>query len=677
MDQQVPIVRKLAEDVVNRIAAGEVIQRPANALKELLENSLDAKSTNIQVTLKNGGLKLLQIQDNGTGIRTEDLGIVCERFTTSKLQQFEDLTKISTYGFRGEALASISHVAHLTITTKTNGALCAYKGLYKDGKLKAPPKSCAGNVGTIITVEDLFHNIATRKKSMKSFNEEHLKVVEVVSRYAIHNPLVGFTVKKQGELLTEVKTNQGSTHIDNIQAIYGSAISRALLEVNDYCNILKVKIKGYVSNPNFSAKKQIFILFINDRLVDSQGLRKAVDQVYSIYLAKGSHPFIYLSLHLDPMNVDVNVHPTKHEVHFLHEDKVIDKVVDAIQDKLSGTNTSRTFYTQTRLPMSNDTLIDKSNEKIEIKESQKLKITNSPNVSQSKMVRTDCAEQKIDKFLNTSNSSNSTLMLPKSKTNDVITRREIKLTSVLSLRKEIENRCSETLQTIFQNHKYVGAASPTWSLFQHDTNLYICNSNNVLQEMFYQIMMYEFGNFGVIQFSNALSIYELIMIALELSESGYQGSEDKPKEELARDATEILTSRASMLNDYFSIEIDTDANILSIPLLLEGFLPDLDGLPLYLLRLASEVDWSSEKQCFLSFCRETARFYILHPWKQQCSDNDDISDAAPDRNWAWSLEHVLYPSLRKSFQPPRHFLEDGTLLQIASLPDMYKVFERC
>ncbi|KAE8597187.1 hypothetical protein XENTR_v10016382 [Xenopus tropicalis] len=389
------VIRRLEETVVNRIAAGEVIQRPANAIKEMIENCLDAKSTSIQVTVKDGGMKLIQIQDNGTGIRKEDLDIVCERFTTSKLQSFEDLSNISTYGFRGEALASISHVAHVTITTKTADGKCAYRASYADGKLKTPPKPCAGNQGTQISVEDLFYNISTRRKALKSPSEEHARIVEVVSRYAIHNSGISFSVKKQGETMADVRTLSNATTVDNIRTVFGNAVSRELIEVGCEEEKLAFKMKGYVTNANYSMKKCIFLLFINARLVESTALKKAIETVYAAYLPKNTHPFLYLSLEIAPQNVDVNVHPTKHEVHFLHEDSIIERVQQHIESKLLGSNSSRMYFTQTLLPGNSVCASNVTKPPPASSTSQK----SSEKVYAHQMVRTDSREQKLDAFL--------------------------------------------------------------------------------------------------------------------------------------------------------------------------------------------------------------------------------------------------------------------------------------
>ncbi|MDN6194810.1 MAG: DNA mismatch repair endonuclease MutL, partial [Alkalibacterium sp.] len=202
-------IKHLDTSVVNRIAAGEIIVQPANALKELLENSIDAKSTMIDILIKDGGLKLLQISDNGHGINRDDMSLLCERFTTSKLSKFEDLESIATYGFRGEALASISHIARLSVITKTRLSRLAHKAYYLNGKLtnanfkagvsNVEPKPIAGKDGTQIIVEDLFYNVPSRLKTLKSKNDEFSKILDVIGRYAVHTEGVGFSCKKFGE----------------------------------------------------------------------------------------------------------------------------------------------------------------------------------------------------------------------------------------------------------------------------------------------------------------------------------------------------------------------------------------------------------------------------------------------------------------------------------------------
>jgi DNA mismatch repair protein MLH1 len=359
-----PRIVKLEESVVNRIAAGEVVQRPSAAIKEMLENSLDAGATSIAITVKGGGLQLLQIQDNGCGIRKEDLGIVCERFTTSKLRTFDDLKTISTFGFRGEALASITHVAHVTITTKTADSQCAYKAKYSDGILvpvkagdKAEPKMCAGNTGTTIQVEDLFYNMQTRKQAFKNLNEQYQKILDVVTKYSIHygDRKISFTCKKHGASVPDLHTPPGSSTMENLKIVYGAQLARELVDFSCESDGAgggpKFSCGGKVSNANYSNKKSALILFINDRLVESAAIKRVVESVYADVLPRHTHPFVYLSVRMPPEHVDVNVHPTKKEVHFMHEDELLAALHAGLQARLRSANDRRTFYTQATLTL--------------------------------------------------------------------------------------------------------------------------------------------------------------------------------------------------------------------------------------------------------------------------------------------------------------------------------------
>lgn len=301
-----------------RIAAGEVVQRPSAAIKEMIENSLDAGATSITITAKGGGLQLLQIQDNGHGIRKEDLEIVCERFTTSKLATFEDLKSIATFGFRGEALASITHVSHVTLLTKTKSSPCAYKAKYSDGRLvplkagdKAEPKPCAGVIGTTITVEDLFYNMQTRKQAFKNVNEEYQRILDVVTKYSIRygDGGVSFTCKKFGMSVPDLHTpstsaSSGGT-LENIRIAYGSSLAKELINF-EFSHVydassgstegLNVTVSGKISNANYSHKKAIYIFFINNRLVDCTAIKKTIETVYADILPRHSFPFVYLSI---------------------------------------------------------------------------------------------------------------------------------------------------------------------------------------------------------------------------------------------------------------------------------------------------------------------------------------------------------------------------------------------
>lgn len=247
----------------------------------------------------------------------------------------------------------------------------------------------------------------------------------------------------------------------------------------------------------------------------------------------------------------------------------------------------------------------------------------------------------------------------------------------------MEKKTHPALRELFSQHVFVGCIDPTRSLLQHSTKLYLCNTKKIMEELFYQILLYNFSSFGKINFSDPLSVRELARTALDFPETEWT-PEDGDKDELAQRVMEILTEKGEMLDEYFSVEIDEKGFIKSIPLLLglflmigekrliflagiaEKYLPEMTALPLYVLRLASEVDWEQEKECFKTFCRETAMFY------SQMKES-----GVTKQDWKWTTEHVIYPAVKESFLPSKKFLENAAVLQIADLPSLYKVFERC
>ncbi|KUJ06957.1 DNA mismatch repair protein MutL [Mollisia scopiformis] len=688
-------IKALDPDVVNKIAAGEIIVAPVHALKELIENSVDAGSTILEVLVKEGGLKLLQITDNGHGINKEDLPILCERFTTSKLKDFKDLESIGTYGFRGEALASISHIAHLTVTTKTKNSTCAWKALYDSGRLKpakpgqsADPKPTAGRQGTQITVEDLFYNVPTRRRAFRSASEEYNKILEVVGKYAVHCDGVAFSCKKYGEASTTISTQSNSSTVDRIRQIHGTSVANELIEFTSSSEKYGYRARGWTTNANYHVKRTTLLLFINNRSVDSNNIRKGIEQTYSTFLPKGGHPWTYLSLEIDPHRVDVNVHPTKREVNFLNEDEIIEMICTDIRTKLADVDTSRTFMTQTLLPGARVPQPTTGND--DSRAPTPTGATPKSRPYENNLVRTDAKLRKITSMLppSTARTISETPGPPEAGTNDMEYEQSdrepvtCRLMTVKDLRTEVRDDMHNELTEIFAGHTFVGVVDERRRLaaIQGGVKLFLVDYGMVCNEYFYQVGLTDFGNLGVIRFNPPLDIKELLAMAAEYEkESSPPASEedDFEIEEVVELVSAQLIDRREMLLEYFSFEISEEGQLISIPLLLKGYLPSLAKLPRFLLRLGPHVNWTSEKECFETLLRELASYYVpeqLPPSPGPEGLDDELK--ARREEIVKAVEHILFPAFRARLIATRP-LAKGAVVEIANLKGLYRVFERC
>ncbi|KAJ4990321.1 DNA mismatch repair protein MutL [Stagonosporopsis vannaccii] len=704
-------IKPLAQDVVNKIAAGEIIVAPVHALKELMENAVDAGSTSLEVLVKDGGLKLLQISDNGHGIDKEDLPILCERFTTSKLKAFEDLTSIGTYGFRGEALASISHIAHLKVTTRTKESSCAWEAQYSDGKLTSPkpgqstePKPKAGRQGTVITVEDLFYNVPSRRRAFRSGSEEYAKILEMVGRYAVHCSGVAFSCKKAGDnsgSTVSVPASAGTK--DRIRQIHGSAAANELVSLRAEDQRWGFKCEGWVSNANYSSKRTNLLLFINHRAVESQAIKKNVEQTYAMFLPKGGHPFVYLSLEIEPQRVDVNVHPTKREVHFLNEDEIISIICDEIRESLSKVDTSRSFMTQSLLsnpkvplatPMKQTTPTTPDTDDISSRSAPRAPNTVTRRLYENNLVRTDASARKITSMLRPERTREEAAVDGDDDDEYEYTEREVmacRLTSVKELRAEVRDAMHNELTDIISTHTFVGIVDEQKRIaaIQGGVKLFLVDYGMLCNEYFYQVGLTDFANYGYIRFNPPISLHEVLKVGAEQEKiNAGDAANELDWDEVVESVKNLLIDKAPLLSEYFSIEITSAGELCSIPILIKGYTPSLAKLPEFLLRLGPHVNWSEEKPCFQTILRELASFYTPEslPLPSSNSNNDngkgkektveeDLEIALRRKKVRKAVEHVIFPACKARLVATKGLLRG--VMEVANLKGLYRVFERC
>jgi len=309
-------IHQLTPRLANQIAAGEVVERPASVIKELLENCLDAQATKVEVDVEQGGVKLMRVRDNGTGIGEQDLALALSRHATSKIASLEDLESVQSLGFRGEALASVSSVSRLTLTSNTQGQESAWQVITQGHDMEAQLQPAAHPIGTSVEVRDLFFNTPARRKFLRTEKTEFGHLEEVIKRLALSRFDVAFSLRHNQKVIHNLRPADTQTAQEKrVASVCGPAFMQQALHIE--MEAPGLRLWGWVGLPTFSrSQMDLQYFFVNGRVVKDKLVGHAVRQAYRDVLYHGRHPAFVLYLELEPSNVDVNVHPTKNEVRF-------------------------------------------------------------------------------------------------------------------------------------------------------------------------------------------------------------------------------------------------------------------------------------------------------------------------------------------------------------------------
>ncbi|WP_112122993.1 DNA mismatch repair endonuclease MutL [Haemophilus influenzae] len=329
-------IKILSPQLANQIAAGEVVERPASVVKELVENSLDAGANKIQIDIENGGANLIRIRDNGCGIPKEELSLALARHATSKIADLDDLEAILSLGFRGEALASISSVSRLTLTSRTEEQTEAWQ-VYAQGRdMETTIKPASHPVGTTVEVANLFFNTPARRKFLRTDKTEFAHIDEVIRRIALTKFNTAFTLTHNGKIIRQYRPAEAiNQQLKRVAAICGDDFVKNALRIDWKHDDLH--LSGWVATPNFSrTQNDLSYCYINGRMVRDKVISHAIRQAYAQYLPTDVYPAFVLFIDLNPHDVDVNVHPTKHEVRFHQQRLIHDFIYEGISHALNN-----------------------------------------------------------------------------------------------------------------------------------------------------------------------------------------------------------------------------------------------------------------------------------------------------------------------------------------------------
>jgi len=677
-------ILRLPDSTIQMIAAGEVITRPVNVVKELLENSLDAGSTNIRITIDDGGLKLIEVMDNGHGIARADAELLCRRHSTSKLNSADDLSRLTTFGFRGEALASISEMAELEVRTHNPDVdNIGWRAKYRYGKLESEPQQrFKPSPGTQLRVVNLFSNVRQRKKSMQSTSERR-SITDLVIRYALHHRDEVTMSLKEKDLPDLICLLAPLDIKPCVGMLFGSDMEANLVEV-EVRNYEQFKVFAQIY---FTYKKSTgtfnqstFILFVNDRLVECLGLKREIEALLSDYMNfKQNVCLTYISLTVPPEDVDVNTHPAKATVALHYQEEIFKFVASALRAKLQESLSTRLMGAGATQTKAVSALLT-SSQKIAINTPQAepvqqtpcpktpIPMARSPNhipspsvKRQYDLIHTDSSQKTLKQL--TGNYSSLELIAPKRQ------RRNLQLKSIHDLRYQVAKEKATSSVKPVKNSVFVGIFDHDRALIQHDTRLYAINLKAYLKEQFYQFYLFDFGNFPPIEI---LPPGNKIRFLIDTYLEDIRKHEPETYKTLIFKETQSIIAKllthADMFEDYLTLKLTKD-EVITLPCIMPDEVPNLTFLGKFLVDLANNVDYTEERECLRMIGRIIADFYSEAP--------SNLKDRDVHRKYHDLVETKLYVAIKNYLLIPEWLFTRENICQISDTKDLYKVFERC